>query len=307
LKPSNFLAVGDQLKLASDTVRPAGQDHATSTAYDVWNFGATLVEALTTRARVSIDQQFDVASLPAGLPATLVETVQRCLSPTPADRPSIIELRAENNKPAPVTPVAKPEPPVSQVAIPAPSRIAISYPRAECSARAHSASACTGWFTGSCLNSACAEYSARACSASGCTDCVASSCLISRCIDELASSHSTSALSAPSTRGRCTQIRAEHLPRDRVAPDCKHRLASGLISTGTKYPARSRFTSACKRGPASGRACSAGTNYVARSCFASACKHGPASGRPSSACTKHIARCRCGSTCSQDVARSGST
>lgn len=99
LKPCNFLAVGDELKLASDTIRPAGQDHATSTAGDVWNFGATLVEAVTARARISIDQRFDVASLPAGLPASLVDTVQRCLSPSPADRPSIIELRAEH-KPA---------------------------------------------------------------------------------------------------------------------------------------------------------------------------------------------------------------
>lgn len=112
LKPSNFLAVGDQLKLASDTIRPAGQDHGTSTAGDVWSFGATLVEALTARPRISIEQRFDVSSLPAGLPATLVDTVQRCLSPSPADRPSIIELRSEN-KPAaaPVAPVAKPEPP----------------------------------------------------------------------------------------------------------------------------------------------------------------------------------------------------
>jgi serine/threonine protein kinase len=116
LKPSNFLAVGDQLKLASDTIRPAGQDHGTSTAGDVWSLGATLVEAITARGRISSEQRFDVTSLPAGLPASLVDTVQRCLSPSPADRPSIIELRAENKPAAPqAAPAAKPEPPKQKV------------------------------------------------------------------------------------------------------------------------------------------------------------------------------------------------
>jgi serine/threonine protein kinase len=116
LKPSNFLAVGDQLKLASDTIRPAGQDHGTSTAGDVWSLGATLVEAITARGPISSEQRFDVASLPAGLPASLVDTVQRCLSPSPAERPSVIELRAENKPAAPqATPAAKPEPPKQKV------------------------------------------------------------------------------------------------------------------------------------------------------------------------------------------------
>src|SRR5580698_3932954 len=42
LKPSNILVVGDQLRLASDTIRPSAD-----AAEDIWNLGVTLVEALT--------------------------------------------------------------------------------------------------------------------------------------------------------------------------------------------------------------------------------------------------------------------
>src|SRR5271167_4748040 len=63
LKPTNFLVVDDQLKLASDTIRPTGERTAStakpslydppeatsgaSTAGDMWGLGITVVEALT--------------------------------------------------------------------------------------------------------------------------------------------------------------------------------------------------------------------------------------------------------------------
>jgi serine/threonine protein kinase len=64
LKPSNFLVVNDRLKLASDTVQPAGEPAAnvaqasaydppegksgsSSAAGDVWGLGVTLAQALT--------------------------------------------------------------------------------------------------------------------------------------------------------------------------------------------------------------------------------------------------------------------
>lgn len=100
LKPANVLAVGDQLKLASDTLRPA--NHSASS--DIWSLGVTLFEALTQRAPASGEHRFDVTQLPPGLPAPLVDTVRRCLNPTPADRPTVIELRAEY-KPAEQKPV----------------------------------------------------------------------------------------------------------------------------------------------------------------------------------------------------------
>src|SRR5277367_3236202 len=66
LKPPNFLVVGDQLKLASDTIRPAGESRsgtarsswydppeakhgAISPRGDIWALGIAMVESLTQR------------------------------------------------------------------------------------------------------------------------------------------------------------------------------------------------------------------------------------------------------------------
>jgi TonB family protein len=117
LKPSNFLAVDDRLKLASDTIRLAGnfasgtvrpspydppeqKGRGVSTAGDVWGLGITLVEALTQHAPAWLDKQRETASLPADFPVPFADTVQRCLSLTPADRPTVMELQAQY-KPAP--------------------------------------------------------------------------------------------------------------------------------------------------------------------------------------------------------------
>jgi serine/threonine protein kinase len=109
LRPSNVLVVNDQLKLATDTIRSTGnapsgiartssydppelKDGKISTAGDLWGLGITLVEALTQRT--------PDASLLASLPAPFADTARRCLSPTPAGRPTVIELQAQY-KPAP--------------------------------------------------------------------------------------------------------------------------------------------------------------------------------------------------------------
>jgi serine/threonine protein kinase len=106
LQPSNFLAVGDQLKLSTDTIHPAGysasgairtssynppelKDRCSSTAGDIWSLGMTLVEALTQRNPVSSGQP---AALAAGLPPPFADTVRRCLSVNPAERPSATQL-----------------------------------------------------------------------------------------------------------------------------------------------------------------------------------------------------------------------
>lgn len=111
LRPSNFLAVNDQLKLASDNVRPARQakdgvfrisqynppelnDSGPSTAGDVWGFGMTLVHALTRGTPVWTDQRSETPTLPANLPAPFVGLVRRCLSRKPENRPTVMELEA---------------------------------------------------------------------------------------------------------------------------------------------------------------------------------------------------------------------
>jgi len=137
LKPSNFLVVDDHLKLASDTIRPAGvarEKGATLTPYDppetergevsaaadIWALGVTLVEALTQRPPTSLESE--APSLPPNVPQAFAETVRRCLSPNPADRPTVAELQAQTKptpaaqpgSPAPATRVEPEARPVSQ-------------------------------------------------------------------------------------------------------------------------------------------------------------------------------------------------
>jgi TonB family protein len=138
LKPSNFLVVNDQLKLASDTIRPAGvareqgarlslydppetERGEISAAADVWALGITLVEALTQHLPTWPNGRSEPASLPSNLPLAFAGTLQRCLSPNPADRPTIPDLQAQT-KPTPSAPQASPTPParVEPVTPPAP-------------------------------------------------------------------------------------------------------------------------------------------------------------------------------------------
>jgi TonB family protein len=119
LKPTNFLVVNDQLKLASDTIRPAGdpatvsvkpsvydapeaKNGAIEAAGDVWGLGITLVEALTQNPAASLGESSDA----------LTGAVRRCLSPNPAARPSIFDLQAQFSPvsapaPAPASPVPR--------------------------------------------------------------------------------------------------------------------------------------------------------------------------------------------------------
>jgi TonB family protein len=130
LKPSNILAVDDQLKLAGDTVRPAGEptakiarssvydppeakDHGSSPAGDIWGLGITMVEALTRHLPSWPDSQSETASFPAALPPTFVTIVRQCLNRNPASRPTVADVEAQIN-PAPQVPViSEPRPPLS--------------------------------------------------------------------------------------------------------------------------------------------------------------------------------------------------
>jgi hypothetical protein len=124
LKPANVLVVKDQLKLSSDSSRPAGAprvgiaepsrydppeaDYAGFTsAGDIWGLGMTLFEALA-QATPRFDEQSIAACLPTAVPPALVDTMRRCLSSNPAARPSAQELEAQLGS-APKAPIA-PEP-----------------------------------------------------------------------------------------------------------------------------------------------------------------------------------------------------
>jgi serine/threonine protein kinase len=142
LKPSNFLVVNDQLKLASDTVRPVGESSTSfakaslydapeakkgplNAASDVWGLGISVVEALTQRPPRAGDE-FDIATLPADLPLEFVDAIGRCLDPDPGRRPTIPQLEAQF-KPAPPTNAASTSPP-ADIASPPPADIASPPP-----------------------------------------------------------------------------------------------------------------------------------------------------------------------------------
>jgi TonB family protein len=127
LKPSNLLVVNDQVKLASDTIRPVDDSTAKfaktslydppeasngkiSAAGDIWALGITMVEALTQHPPVWRDERFQISCLPTTLPATFVHAAQRCLSHNPADRPTVTDLAA----------CFKLAPPASMVSVPQP-------------------------------------------------------------------------------------------------------------------------------------------------------------------------------------------
>ena len=109
LKPSNIFAVGDTVKISSDTVRPAGKPspHDKNTAYDapeakqqfgaaadVWSLGVTLSEALTQRPPVADLQSQGAAALPDGIPLPFKEIVENCLQVDPAKRWTAAQIQA---------------------------------------------------------------------------------------------------------------------------------------------------------------------------------------------------------------------
>jgi serine/threonine protein kinase len=114
LKSANFLVVDDQLKLASDTIRPARDATGVDLAGDVRALGATIVEALT-QTRPALNAPAGAASLPATLSPGLADAVRRCLSPEPSERPTVSELR---NLIDPASDVPSPQLPVSQTPLP---------------------------------------------------------------------------------------------------------------------------------------------------------------------------------------------
>jgi len=125
LKPANFLVVNDQLKLASDTICPAGEPRASiaksslydppeakngriSAAGDIWGLGITMVEALT-QSLPWPDERSETACLPTNLPPAFVDTVQRCLSHNPAGRPTAADLQAQFRRAPPASVVSVPQ------------------------------------------------------------------------------------------------------------------------------------------------------------------------------------------------------
>ncbi len=123
LKPGNIMAVADDLRLAGDTVRPAGEKELTphlptpydapelstagsTPAADIWSLGVTLVEALTQKASPGEAVRQADSNLPDTMPAPFLDIARQCLRLDPQRRWTVPDVAA-HLLPA-STPVKKP-------------------------------------------------------------------------------------------------------------------------------------------------------------------------------------------------------
>lgn len=104
VKPSNIMAVDDQLKISSDGVMPVGEkpasaagpydapDETLTPKSDTWSLGLTLVQVLTRRLPVWNKAVSNDAVLPAGLLEQFRGIARDCLKRNPQERPAIGEI-----------------------------------------------------------------------------------------------------------------------------------------------------------------------------------------------------------------------
>src|SRR5215468_401935 len=111
LKPGNIMAVGEDLRLAGDTVRPAGEKELTphlTTSYDapegptagstpegdIWSLGVTLVEAVTQKASPGEVVRQGDPNLPETMPPQFSEIARQCLRLDAQRRWTVPEIAA---------------------------------------------------------------------------------------------------------------------------------------------------------------------------------------------------------------------
>jgi TonB family protein len=111
IRPSNIFAIGDQIKLSSDTFCKSGGSvtaaratgsyappevamgpPSASTAADVWQLGVTLVEVLTQRQPVWDRSGSTAPEVPTSIPEPFRGIAQNCLQIDPAKRPTVGQI-----------------------------------------------------------------------------------------------------------------------------------------------------------------------------------------------------------------------
>lgn len=113
IKPSNIMAVGDQIKLSSDELCGVGEQGRVlgtpgaytapeivegggmSPASDVWSLGMTLVEALTQRVPLLAGTGQAEVVLPEKLPQPFFDIASHCLRRDPQRRWTVAEIAAK--------------------------------------------------------------------------------------------------------------------------------------------------------------------------------------------------------------------
>src|SRR5260370_4336770 len=91
LTPSNIMAVGDQLKLASDSIQRFGESREASAEGDVWSLGMTLVEVLTQQKPDFEEGRYDEPLL-LEMPAPFLEIARRSLHRDPQQRLTLEQI-----------------------------------------------------------------------------------------------------------------------------------------------------------------------------------------------------------------------
>ncbi len=110
IKPSNVLAVGDQLKLSADQVGPSAAVDSSrrrrdaydaperaagivSPAGDLWSLGVTLVAAFTQNTSTIEEAQQGGPNVPESIPEPFRGIARQCLQLDPNKRGSIVEIK----------------------------------------------------------------------------------------------------------------------------------------------------------------------------------------------------------------------
>lgn len=113
VKPSNIMAVGNQVKLASDSLHtpqeapaqepgsvyaaPEAVNRTSTPASDIWSLGVTLSQALTQQLPKADPAQPGAMKLPEGMPEPFAEVARRCLKDEPQQRWSVARIVAHLN------------------------------------------------------------------------------------------------------------------------------------------------------------------------------------------------------------------
>ncbi|MGH9687673.1 MAG: protein kinase domain-containing protein [Candidatus Acidiferrales bacterium] len=148
LQPSNILAIGDQVKLSSDSIARIGEaaahrathdpyaapESSLSVASDVWSLGVTLVQCLAGRLPERLPEARNSVSVPLELPAPFLDLARHCLNAVPQRRWSIWHLQSALGHGATAEPPASPIAPAAETesanVLVAPAASAFSKPDA---------------------------------------------------------------------------------------------------------------------------------------------------------------------------------
>ncbi len=124
IKPANILAIDDQLKLSSDSIRRIGEgpigdvkseaytapeaaDGEFSKAADIWALGITIFESLTQRTPESAELASGNLQIPDSIPEPFLDIVSHALRSKPGERWTIAQVSAKLN-PQAAAPAAVP-------------------------------------------------------------------------------------------------------------------------------------------------------------------------------------------------------